>query len=727
MKLMQVAIILHTVSTSIGPEHDVLAEWRQFVQQNFPISYQNQWQEYLEHVANKIQKSPVLPEPERLRTCTTFLKSIIRSDLPSEHSALLIERIEKTAIDITNQMSDLCAIIRALMYQAVQRGFVVQNGVIHLNDSEQVRGLNIAEILPECKVRNKDALISGKYIPVAPLPGDIPKNAGSDFYKLFSAEFVQRAFTRYISAATVTEHLMQSHPLWHQLHLDIPFDITKLPGMVVTSTSAAATIGTNISNMWQGNIFDYSLKRILLIYFRVTLAPNREQRYMNMMIKKAEQNSQAKETQRNQSSQSSNRQKARKERKFQKKCVSRITSAADSAQQDLWSYRLSLSNQRLYELAIKRGRSVSKDSQDTIMMDATEDYGYEEDSDSEDEDLDNYDADHVSTIDSKSNQAKETSAKKITQLTAFTKKQLLARTPERALIEKIKIEWSDTNELSKAEFDAILHICSVLMPFIPPPSQKQAIAFQLPIVILCNFLQSASGYSQFNREISPSISAGKIHALDIDAVAIYEMLASNSEQQNFTIKDAHDVPISSTRWAIANKDATFAAFFDLRKIKNVCNDYGLDFQHRLAYRSDDSVALVGELKQGVHAATSWYVQRRKYKLSSKQQGVASKTLTDREKQSVKDLNGRINELIAALRPVTAQLKATKAYILDLKSQRKSLPAGVDRQALYAELQIKKTQRNGLQSKIFNLKDQVKVCKAIKYNTLYIKVLFTNMW
>ena len=65
-------------------------------------------------------------------------------------------------------------------------------------------------------------------------------------------------------------------------------------------------------------MFDYSLKRILLIYFRVTLAPNREQRYMNMMIKKAEQNSQAKETQRNQSSQSSNRQKARKERKFQK-------------------------------------------------------------------------------------------------------------------------------------------------------------------------------------------------------------------------------------------------------------------------------------------------------------------------------------------------------------------------------------------------------------------------
>ena len=211
------------------------------------------------------------------------------------------------------------------------------------------------------------------------------------------------------------------------------------------------------------------------------------------------------------------------------------------------------------------------------------------------------------------------------------------------------------------------------------------------------------------------------------AVAIYEMLASNSEQQNFTIKDAHDVPISSTRWAIANKDATFAAFFDLRKIKNVCNDYGLDFQHRLAYRSDDSVALVGELKQGVHAATSWYVQRRKYKLSSKHQGVASKTLTDKEKESVKDLNAKINELIAALRPVTAQLKVTKADILDLKSQRKSLPAGVHRQALYAELQVKKTQRNWLQSKIFNLKDQVKVCKAIKYNTLYIKVLFTNMW
>ena len=94
---------------------------------------------------------------------------------------------------------------------------------------------------------------------------------------------------------------------------------------------------------------------------------------------------------------------------------------------------------------------------------------------------------------------------------------------------------------------------------------------------------------------------------------------------------------------------------------------------------------------------------------------------------MKDLNAKINELIAALRPVTAQLKVTKADILDLKSQRKSLPADVHRQALYAELQVKKTQRNWLQSKIFNLKDQVKVCKAIKYNTLYIKVLFINMW
>jgi hypothetical protein len=48
------------------------------------------------------------------------------------------------------------------MHLAVERGFVVCDGRMVLDHSEQVpTALNIAEILPQCNVSNKDALICG--------------------------------------------------------------------------------------------------------------------------------------------------------------------------------------------------------------------------------------------------------------------------------------------------------------------------------------------------------------------------------------------------------------------------------------------------------------------------------------------------------------------------------------------------------------------------------------
>jgi hypothetical protein len=360
------------------------------------------------------------------------------------------------------------------------------------------------------------------------------------------------------------------------------------------------------------------------------------------------------------------------------------------------------------------------------MGEATEDQLYDTDySDSEEDDSDNDDDASINANPTDKKTEKETSGKKILRLTAFTKKQLLARTSQQELKAKIKLDWTGSDELSAPEFEAVVHICSVLTPFIPTISAKNATILQLPIVLICNFLQNASGYSKFNRDICPSISPAQVHALDVDAAAMYEMMASSSVPQNFTMTDQHNVPISSAAWATANKTATFASFLNLEKIKDVCGNYGLDFDHRFMYKSDGSVALLGELKPHIQAATSWYIQRRKTKNASKRPE-AKKTLTKEEEKSVDDSNAKIKELTNALLPVQKKLKFTIIEILELKAQRKPLAGGDERQNLYTTLKDKKSQRNELQSQVFGLKDKLKVIRANKYNTLYKMVLFVKM-
>jgi hypothetical protein len=139
----------------------------------------------------------------------------------------------------------------------------------------------------------------------------------------------------------------------------------------------------------------------------------------------------------------------------------------------------------------------------------------------------------------------------------------------------------------------------------------------MPIVLICNFLQKASGYSKINRDVCPSICPAQLHAIDVDAAAMYEMMASSSVPQNVTMTDQHNVPISSAAWATANKTATFASFLNLEKIRDVCGNYGPDFDHRFMYKSDGSVALLGELKPHIQAATSLVHSKKKNKKCNK--------------------------------------------------------------------------------------------------------------
>lgn len=66
-------------------------------------------------------------------------------------------------------------------------------------------------------------------------------------------------------------------------------DVNFLPGKFVTEKNAAHELAKDIENMWSGNIFDYSLRRLLLLYYRSHFASNREVRYRDLIKMKAEE------------------------------------------------------------------------------------------------------------------------------------------------------------------------------------------------------------------------------------------------------------------------------------------------------------------------------------------------------------------------------------------------------------------------------------------------------
>jgi hypothetical protein len=175
------------------------------------------------------------------------------------------------------------AIIRAQMLHAAASGFTVDHGIVHLNRSQPTSRLSINQILPPQMLGNVQCLADQKYILVATLPEHISTvSTKSDIHKLFTEEHVQRLFTHDIKAINNCTKSAKNHPLWAELYLEIPFEVPKLPGLSTTANSSMNELATNLENMWKNTLFDYALRRLLLVYFRGRLAPKEGQNYKDL-------------------------------------------------------------------------------------------------------------------------------------------------------------------------------------------------------------------------------------------------------------------------------------------------------------------------------------------------------------------------------------------------------------------------------------------------------------
>ena len=122
--------------------------------------------------------------------------------------------------------------------------------------------------------------------------------------------------------------------------------------------------------------------------------------------------------------------------------------------------------------------------------------------------------------------------------------------------------WTSVDPISRKELRVLTILCTVLDPFIPAKDLLSHIAFQLPLVLIANTVQRVIGVGQHARRICPHVSPA-IHSFHLDAAAIYEIMASSANKDNFVILNNMWAPITSVNWAVDDKATTFAAFLDL--------------------------------------------------------------------------------------------------------------------------------------------------------------------
>lgn len=88
-----------------------------------------------------------------IRTCTVRLSKLLRGDLPDEVRDVFNEKVSSTAVQITDNVSDLAAIVRATIL-----GFVT---------GDQNR-FPILDVIPEACIRDNSFLDEDEKIAVVP-------------------------------------------------------------------------------------------------------------------------------------------------------------------------------------------------------------------------------------------------------------------------------------------------------------------------------------------------------------------------------------------------------------------------------------------------------------------------------------------------------------------------------------------------------------------------------
>ncbi|KAI8092455.1 uncharacterized protein BX664DRAFT_371354 [Halteromyces radiatus] len=356
------------------------------------------------------------------------------------------------------------------------------------------------------------------------------------------------------------------------------------PGIQTLLSPLIKQFATNISNIYQGNTVSYLLDKALLALFRCNLAPKRQQQQRDK-IKKQQKKRHQRRIDRLQNSnkiQNINKEKAYVER-FKAMIATKIASMKNATE--------------------------TKDSAQVPISDDT-------DVDDDDNDYDD-DEDEVDVDDSASPAPTteiEPSNKRLKKMVSFVKRLLFYHPIEPdCSIEELQAHISHL-DITIHEGTIIQRIYKFLSPYVLPSVNDKEVdlhpLLNYPIVMLCNYILTKTGYSRFTRKSLPTIKSSSISPLILDSSSIYNLFCglkfrAGGQQRGsddpepfhrygFDVGLGNGQTITNSEIARKHPDEMFGAFFKTEYMEALCHSMNLQFDHRIIITNYDVVHLQGK-------------------------------------------------------------------------------------------------------------------------------------
>ncbi|CAO3694393.1 unnamed protein product [Umbelopsis ramanniana] len=149
---------------TVGREHNVVEEWKQYVRGNFEDLLDTTRKYYTSILGSSDEKPSEFSEPQRIRAVNTTLANILRTDIDTEHQNLFLKKCEATSIMLSDMKSGLCSLLQYLTLQAARRGIEVvgsSNNTTYQfgkSDGDKESNFNINQLLPDHASIRKQAI-----------------------------------------------------------------------------------------------------------------------------------------------------------------------------------------------------------------------------------------------------------------------------------------------------------------------------------------------------------------------------------------------------------------------------------------------------------------------------------------------------------------------------------------------------------------------------------------
>ncbi|KAK3825712.1 MAG: hypothetical protein J3Q66DRAFT_420775 [Benniella sp.] len=498
--------------------------------------------------------------------------------------------------------------------------------------------VDIMTLLPEqFRIRDKVSTT----INVAPIPVELQdkielaqdKQTGTaaelDLAKLLSHEHLQYLQSTFLGKKGTTKDSRINHPVWERSVNAIKSSsdsLTKAPeGLNATITEAIGELATNISNLWNGAIFLKALDYLLRILLRLHLAPKRERKYQKRLHDQA----------RKEEATSNEARVDRRalQRKLKKLCDD-LSDVLGSGDDERVARRVPV----LFEL-LSRARQqppVPQNESETISQDRQEDAS----------DNIRMDVDYGGLIfgdipDDEDDPTGEPSRSRLMSLQAVLKMLIESSTVEGDIDEEdIREAGYSGSDFTTSECQVAAMIANTLGPYIPKRRPKPDTGIYLS--------RCTTG-----------------------ALGIYEVLCSATKNQ-FDVVNADGSPLTQQMQISqysGNKRAIMGSFFDVKRIDEICQRHGLQFQYRITYVNQYTIRLLGNTIQNGKQIGEGPKQRAGHP-------VRSQLEERRKKQKGRPLGNKWAELSASLNVDKAQARlnagANKAQMNQLENQVKSM-------------------------------------------------------